>query len=182
MLIFILQVILVENKEQSINRALARIDELELKNVTAVVQCNLTGFERVSFDIGVCLHACGVATDLVMDACLKAGASFAICPCCYGAVGDRHSVTYPRSHLFASSQVSAADCVILGRGADQTKAQCSSKASDGLTCMALLDTDRAMRAVERGYRVDIVRMFPADCSPKNHILIGNRLLLDLGCR
>lgn len=62
-------------------------------------QCNLDYFIG-RFDIGVCLHACGVATDLVLQCCLDKNASFVICPCCYGNIQNTHTVTYPRSNVF----------------------------------------------------------------------------------
>ncbi|KAJ8298327.1 hypothetical protein KUTeg_024858 [Tegillarca granosa] len=51
------KVYLIENKEESLTRAKARIDKLNLSN------CNMDYFKG-KFDIGVCLHACGVATDM----------------------------------------------------------------------------------------------------------------------
>ncbi len=70
-------------------------------------QCNLSYF-RGAFDVGVSLHACGTATDLVMCACVDAGAHFVCCPCCYGSVArsrdkekeDGDAVRYPRSEKF----------------------------------------------------------------------------------
>ena len=74
-------------------------------------QCNLDYFCG-GFDIGVSLHACGLATDLVLAKCLSAPAgpngpagpsgpaSFVCCPCCYGAVRENHVVTYPKSGAF----------------------------------------------------------------------------------
>ncbi|KAJ8298459.1 hypothetical protein KUTeg_024990 [Tegillarca granosa] len=56
------KVYLIENKEESLTRAKARIDKLNLSNVT-LFQCNMDYFKG-KFDIGVCLHACGVATDM----------------------------------------------------------------------------------------------------------------------
>ena len=167
---FSLQVILVENKEQSIQRAETRIEKLNLKNIIlyqvcvclsvhlsacmyiclsvslslsvrgqrsifnnvtpladgggiqvisvctcvcvspstvymlshSYFQCNLDYFTGI-FDIGVCLHACGVATDLVLQCCLKNNASFVICPCCYGGIQNTHTVNYPRSSLYRKS-------------------------------------------------------------------------------
>ncbi len=52
------------------------------------------------FDIGVSLHACGVATDLVIQKCLDNQASFVSCPCCYGSVQENHMISYPRSQRF----------------------------------------------------------------------------------
>ena len=53
-----------------------------------------------SFNIGVSLHACGVATDLVIQKCIENTASFVSCPCCYGSVQENHMVNYPRSKEF----------------------------------------------------------------------------------
>nr|CAI5864733.1 unnamed protein product [Callosobruchus analis] len=92
------QVVLVENKEQSLSRARERIIELGLRNVT-IVQSNLDYFSG-SFDIGIALHACGVATDLVIDKCLLSNAHFVVCPCCYGGVKNCVGVSYPRSEEY----------------------------------------------------------------------------------
>lgn len=34
--------------------------------------------------VGVTLHACGVATDLVIKSCVENRSKFVIAPCCYG--------------------------------------------------------------------------------------------------
>ncbi len=68
-LLFFLQIILVENKEQSVSRAVARIQNLALNNIR-ICHSNLDYFSG-RFDIGVTLHACGVATDLVLNTCLR---------------------------------------------------------------------------------------------------------------
>jgi hypothetical protein len=39
-----------------------------------------------SFDVGIALHACGRATDIVQHICVQANASFVIAPCCYGFI------------------------------------------------------------------------------------------------
>ena len=62
-------------------------------------QCNLDYF-RGGFDVGVSLHACGVATDLVLALCSSVAASFVSCPCCYGSVRPHHTVQYPKSRRF----------------------------------------------------------------------------------
>ena len=59
-----------------------------------------------NFDIGVCLHACGVATDLVLQRCLDNQANFVICPCCYGGIQVTHTMNYPRSEAFRKADVS----------------------------------------------------------------------------
>ena len=52
------------------------------------------------FPPGTSLHACGSATDLVVDKCIMAGASVVSCPCCYGGVTTSLGVvSYPRSQV-----------------------------------------------------------------------------------
>ena len=62
-------------------------------------QCNLDYFTG-RFDIGISLHACGIATDLVLKACLDNQASFVSCPCCYGSLAENHVISYPKSQKF----------------------------------------------------------------------------------
>ena len=73
-------------------------------------QCNLDYFCG-SFDIGVSLHACGLATDLVLAKCLSADSSFVCCPCCYGAVRENHVITYPKSGAFRKLGLSFKVCM-----------------------------------------------------------------------
>lgn len=164
-----LQLILVENKEQSLKRALARLKILQLRNVT-VVQSNLSCFQT-GFDIGVSLHACGVVTDLVINKCLQSDASFVVCPCCYGGVRENNLIRYPRCREFNEAGVSYADYLVLGHAADQTQSSIP-KEAQGISCMAYIDHDRAQAAMERGYRVNVCHMNPPTCSPKNHMIIG----------
>ena len=44
----------------------------------------------------VALHACGVATDMVMEHCIQAGAAFVVSPCCYGFVQNAVKFTFPK--------------------------------------------------------------------------------------
>lgn len=70
-----------------------------------IFQCNLDYFKG-SFDIGVSLHACGVATDLVIQQCIMNKASFVCCPCCYGSIQDTHLLNYPLSKKFQNTDLS----------------------------------------------------------------------------
>lgn len=67
---FCLQVVLVENKEESIEKALMRIENLNLANIS--VQLSNLEYFTGPFNIGISLHACGSATDLVLQKCLRA--------------------------------------------------------------------------------------------------------------
>lgn len=159
----------MENKEESVRRAIDRIACSGVNNIT-VVQCNLGRF-HAPFNIGICLHACGVATDLVLAKCVAASASFVVSPCCYGAVRNGHSVKYPCSDTFQAAGLEYREYLALGHAADQTEAAIA-KSDQGRTCMSLVDGDRCQLAQQVGYTTQLYVMTPPSCSPKNHILTG----------
>uniref|UniRef100_A0A6M2DE72 Putative glutathione s-transferase c-terminal domain-containing-containing protein n=1 Tax=Xenopsylla cheopis TaxID=163159 RepID=A0A6M2DE72_XENCH len=163
------QIYLLENKEESINRAKLRVSKLGLKNVS-FLQCNLDFF-RGSFEIGVSLHACGVATDLVMRHCIKRKAKFVCCPCCYGKVQICHHLSYPRSQIF-QKLLQLQEYLVLGHGADQTHDINNIKTAQGEICMNFIDTDRLLYAKEHGYDVVLQKLDPPTCTPKNNLLVG----------
>lgn len=160
-------VILLENKEQSLLRARERVHEMCLKNVY-FFQCNLDFFVG-KFNIGVALHACGVASDLVLDKCLKANAKFVLCPCCYGSVHATDRLVYPRSATFNTLNTDQYLCI--GHAADQTHKD-HVLTERGARCMGIIDSDRARLAQEHGYSVTLSRLTPLSCTPKNNLLIG----------
>lgn len=88
------QVTLIENKELSLIRAKKRSDELGLSNIW-FIQANMEYFTG-TFNIGVALHACGVATDMVIEHCIKTQASFVTCPCCYGFIQNTSKFNFPK--------------------------------------------------------------------------------------
>ncbi|XP_053974696.1 glutathione S-transferase C-terminal domain-containing protein homolog [Hylaeus volcanicus] len=162
-------VILLENKEESLNRAKERVKKLKLTNVK-FYQCNLDYFKG-DFDIGMSLHACGVATDLVLQQCVKRRAIFICCPCCYGSLHDCHHLTYPRSNVL-KKQMDQEKYMILSHAADQTHDEKNVKTKQGYECMAIIDTDRRLQAEQFGYKVYISKFIPKTCTPKHHILVG----------
>uniref|UniRef100_A0AAG5DS82 Methyltransferase domain-containing protein n=1 Tax=Anopheles atroparvus TaxID=41427 RepID=A0AAG5DS82_ANOAO len=167
---------LLENKEESQQRAMERVARLGLRNVT-FFQCNLDYF-TARFDIGVSLHACGVATDIVLEKCFAQKAHFVSCPCCYGKLYNIAHVAYPRSRLFQDSGLLLKEYFCIAHCADQTHDLTSdrtnvAKAQQGFHCMDVIDTDRALRAEELGYRVDRKRLKDESCTPKNRLLIGS---------
>ncbi|KAB0803468.1 hypothetical protein PPYR_00438 [Photinus pyralis] len=162
-------VILVENKERSLKRAQERISKMNLSNVS-VVQSNLDYF-NARFDLGLALHACGVATDLVIQACIRNKADFVCCPCCYGGIHNCHHLSYPRSERFRSS-LEYKDYLIISHSADQTHEEENVKTAQGYLCMNLIDTDRSLYANECGYKMHLSKLFPSSCTPKNNLLVG----------
>lgn len=166
------KILFVENSETSLIRAYKRVECLGIHNVQ-FFQSNLDYFQGY-FNVGVCLHACGVATDLVLQKCINQGAAFVCCPCCYGGVQTNHILEYPRSQLFCSLSVSVQDYLILGHAADQTHDESNPKTKQGQKCMQLIDTDRLALAQSLGYSTKLILMEPRTCSPKNHLLIGTK--------
>lgn len=160
---------MVENKEESLARARERGLQAGLDNVW-FYQCNLE-YYRGAFQLGTSLHACGVATDLVIAKCQAAGAGFVCCPCCYGAVAELPGLSYPRSSLFRRAGLSGPDYLVLAHAADQTE-QGAGKREQGILCMDIVDTDRAAAARESGYIVTLSKLQPLDCTPKNNLLIA----------
>lgn len=166
------QVYLVENKEESLLKVCSRLKALGLTNVT-LYQCNIDYFIG-KFDVGVCLHACGSATDMVQELCVNAGASFVICPCCYGSIHKTHLLTYPRSKLFKKSNLTYKEYLTLGHAADQTEFNIALE-EQGRHCMNLVDSDRAAYAKEFGYKVSLCSLQPLSCTPKNNLLVGTQV-------
>lgn len=161
-------VILLENKDESLKRARERVEMLNLDNVK-FCQCNLDYFKG-DFNIGTSLHACGVATDLVIEQCIRKNAVFVSCPCCYGGLHDSHHITFPRSKLFEA--VNNRDYMIIGHAADQTHDSKNTKTNQGYECMTIVDTDRKLFAEQFGYTVYLTKLKPQDCTLKNHLLVG----------
>ncbi|KAL3288915.1 hypothetical protein HHI36_003360 [Cryptolaemus montrouzieri] len=165
------QIILVENKEKSLDRAIERIETLNLGNVV-IVQSNLDYF-CANFDIGVSLHACGTATDLVMQTCVKNQAHFVCCPCCYGGIKGCHLVNYPRSLTFSNLNVfTYEDYLSLAHAADQTHDVENAKTKQGYMCMDIIDTDRKLYAENLGYDVFLGKLQPVTCTNKNNLIVG----------
>ncbi|XP_014855314.1 PREDICTED: glutathione S-transferase C-terminal domain-containing protein isoform X2 [Poecilia mexicana] len=164
------QIILIENKEESLVRAQRRSTELGLKNI-GFLQANLDYFTG-PFQIGVALHACGIATDMVLEHCIQAGAAFIISPCCYGFIQNAVKFTFPKSKMFQETLTSK-EHMILCRFADQTAVQLPpERRLIGKRCMGLVDLDRAWAAETHGYSVQVMTMEPESCSPKNNMLMG----------
>lgn len=167
-------VYLLENKEESLMRAKERVHQLRLTNVR-FFQCNLDYFIG-PFEIGTSLHACGVATDIVLMHCLNRKARFVCCPCCYGGCLQMPHISYPRSEFFRQHEITTQDFMHIAHCADQAhdlaKTSNVAKSVQGQFCMDVVDTDRKLYAEECGYQVTLSRLQPEDCTPKNRLLVG----------
>ncbi|EFN89018.1 Glutathione S-transferase C-terminal domain-containing protein-like protein [Harpegnathos saltator] len=167
------KIILMENKDKPMAIARRRVEKLELMNVQ-LCHGNFNYF-NLNFDIGMSLHACGVATDLVIQSCIEKNAIFVCCPCCYGSVQDCHRLTYPRSNVF-KEHIDNREYSFLSHAADQTHHQyyCeeNTKTAQGYRCMAIVDMDRKLYSEQFGYEVHLGKLIPPTCTPKNNLLVG----------
>ncbi|XP_068140087.1 glutathione S-transferase C-terminal domain-containing protein homolog [Drosophila tropicalis] len=168
-------IIVLENKAFSLSQAQKRAAELKLTNCV-FYQCNIDYFVG-QFDIGTSLHACGTATDIVLQQCQRVRARFACCPCCYGSLQPMPHISYPLSKQF-QKVLTFNDYLYIAHAADQahdlgTKNCKPEITAQGLKCMCIVDTDRKLQAEETGYKMVILtRLKPEQCTPKNHLLVG----------
>ena len=68
------------------------------------------------------------------------------------------------------------DYLVLGHTADQTHGT-NEKDAQGRLAMNIIDTDRTLMALETGIysSVNLWRLQPPTCSPKNNLIIGHAL-------
>lgn len=179
-------VTIVELKQRSLDIARARADDVGLSNVH--YHCgDLTQYSE-AFDVGVALHACGAASDLVLEACVRAGARYVVCPCCTGKIstdrrdwyrfaatgGNETRVRYPRSRAVADV-LDAEAYNFLACAADVSDANLLDGARGLLRRLAklYLEHDRCLWASECGYVTRLTRMpMGRQASPKCDILYG----------
>jgi len=164
-------VVLLDNKEESLKRAHSRVEKLKLKNVV-IYHTNL-GYYTGSFDVGVALHACGVATDMCLHKCFHSNASYVMSPCCYGKINKTDDISYPQSKNYQSNEISYDELKLLGQAGDQTCWDFNKQqAIEGKMCMGLVDKDRNSAAEDRGYKTTLNTMVPLECTPKNNMIVG----------
>ena len=183
--------------QQNTNHCIAFFERFDLKPPFPPIESNTGAVEShaTPFDIGLALHACGVATDLVIDRCLEARAALVLAPCCIGMLAREHHFKHrPRSRRYADALtaeemrlISAhSDCTV--RGAD------SHSATDFLRreCRRTVDDDRLALCEEAGYRAARFTMTPFACTctaalSKSHIaplffkMAQNRVYVILIC-
>lgn len=184
-----LNFVLVDRNVQSLEIARNRA-RASLPNVCVVeyeFSSEMTASENEApeippFDLGIGLHSCGSFTDMVMALCVERKAQCLVCPCCNGKMGDYlmgkdgssakqagptppSIATYPRSQLLRPIFSEEEFLLKIARAADNL---------DALPAKQLVELDRALWAKEQqqrgitGYsRVDLFRLSPASCTPKN---------------
>ena len=110
------QFVLVDAKRRSLDIAQRRVERAGLRNVE-IVEGLVQEFDRV-FDVGLALHACGDASDAVLERCVAAGAAYAVCPCCVGKLQQPGRLfDYPRSTALRTA-LTAQEYDALAKAAD----------------------------------------------------------------
>jgi predicted RNA methylase len=142
-----------------------------------------------AFDIGLGLHACGEASDLILRACGKTKSNFIVSPCCVGKIssdnknsykywssGGDPEITYPQSTLFCSVITENDKFDALAKAADYSEMtdMRTNKNATRRAAKALLELDRLLYMKETfGYdEIVLTRMEPWESSCKNDILLG----------
>lgn len=223
-------VLLVDRNSVSLSYASIRVHTLGLSNVSTR-ECDLLQLEQYlqecghcsrdsvvsaavnissskfawlhNLDIGVALHACGRATDVVQHVCMQVRASFVLAPCCYGFIQHWRAIrsnaygagvcslcdecreckyvcgSYPKSAMYKDAGWRLAWFESVCARADRTFNSHDARSDvfdeGARIAMRVIDTDRLLCARERGYVVAATTMWPLNASCKNHILVGKQL-------
>ncbi|XP_003226439.2 glutathione S-transferase C-terminal domain-containing protein isoform X2 [Anolis carolinensis] len=164
-------------KQQQLNNLVALVAKLAKPGDIVVDFCSGGGHVGIVVahilpSCQVALHACGVATDMVIENCIKIRAGFVVSPCCYGFIQNTDKFAFPQSHQF-KEVLSYKEHMVLCRFADQTAVQLPPERRQiGKHCMGLVDLDRAWNAERNNYSVQVISMEPETCSPKNNLIVG----------
>lgn len=188
-----IEFVVIDQKGPSIDIAKQRIQQSQHDNIR-IIEDDISNYSE-SFDIGIGLHACGYASDIIFDKCIEQKAGFISCPCCIGKIV--HFRKNSRSQLFQQhlSEVNyqfmmrAGDVGHSGENCpnndDEEQQGESSRANDSRKkqqkyildnqnrrqCKYYIEEDRRLYTLENGYRCIITSM-EKTASPKNDILIG----------
>ena len=170
-------VILMDQNPVSIQFTKNRAAKANLKNVDCVV-CDIRNFHvECGYSLGIALHACGSASDYVLDHCIQNQANYVIAPCCAGFMQntlENNMQQVPTSISVRNAGVTREEYISLTACADHSNSSTGEKAAHGKRAMAMLDLDRNLRAEESAveYETKYYRMVPEGCTPKNQILVG----------
>jgi hypothetical protein len=112
--------------------------------------------------VAVALHACGPASDAIIDRCVRTPPStLLLVPCCYGA----HPATAGADHAIPGQRAAAGFVDVLPR--------------QGLVgrklAAALIDAERTLRLEEGGFAVEVVEFVAATVTPHNLLWRARRV-------
>jgi len=162
--------VLLDCKDDSLKRAHDRVLLADIPNVK-IVKSRVEDYDS-EFDIGLALHACGSASDYVIEKCLS-GAGFVICSCCVGKISKERQ--RPLSTKFNNAMNNAEFCCLVQAadfGHNDLAAYTDEKDRRRRCCKALVEFDRYCLAQEKGYICQLFLMVSGYASPKCDVLVG----------
>lgn len=168
----------VDCKRESVERLSARASAAGLENLSAV-QGRIEQFPH-SFDIALGLHVCGAGTDAALEAATSRRAAFCVSPCCVGKLNLQGGGGGggAQSRLI-SRRLRPEDYALLASAADYAGDShtsgydtASQRGALPRAAKACVETDRAARAQEHGYRVHLVKLLHPEACVRNDLLIG----------
>lgn len=160
------RVVAIEREERRRHQAEAAAAALGVGTHVAWVRADVGDAAEwpASPDVVVALHACGAASDTVIDRAVAAHARrLLLVPCCYAA-GPRHHGACARVHAQAAAD-GWARALPLPRHALVGKRFSA----------ALIDAERTLRLEAAGYETEVLEVFPATLSPHNLLWRARRV-------
>lgn len=163
---------------------------------------DIESFQKYPFHIGVALHVCGEATDVVLRKCAQNKAHLVVAPCCVGKLSNKTknpyiyqatnqntpTIQYPQSRPFqqclqcSTQSTNDRDWNALAKAADynhdiyvdvDANRNEDRRNASRRTAKGLLELDRQLYLQETyAYQTALTRMDPLTASPKNDIMIG----------
>ncbi|ETO25560.1 hypothetical protein RFI_11576 [Reticulomyxa filosa] len=186
--------ILIDNNTHVHSIIQKKCSDFNIHNITTL-QCNIQDFKD-NFDIGISIHACGLATDFAQFQCIQNHALFICCSCCVGKIQTQqqsiYSISTPRSK-WLNNIIQSDEYFQLCQYADHN-ATTTTHSTDFIIeqqkryCKSVLEWDRCMYALESGIYdvVFMTRVIPYTedpnhsssasktlfNSPKNDVIVG----------
>lgn len=162
--------ILVDFSRNAVDIAAARAAEAGLTNCTFRV-ARIEEFDE-PFDLGLGTHVCGGATDIAIDKCVRAGASFVMVPCCVGKI--KFSADPRPLSAWLSAYIGADEYWNAARTGDHSATDFDDAESEWKRrCKSMLEVDRMKLAQEAGYsETFLAKLVPLEASPKNDIIVA----------
>jgi hypothetical protein len=160
------RVVIVERDPDRVDaarEAATRVAGVEVEIVQAdVAQVALPATAKTCPVVVVALHACGPASDAIIDRCVDAGpSSLLLVPCCYGA----HPATAASPHAIPGQRAATAFVDLLP--------------PQGLVgrrlAQAVIDAERTLRLQAGGFAVDVVEFVAPTVTPHNLLWRARRV-------
>jgi len=165
--------IMIDRKCKSIEIAKERVIAAKLDNVETI-EGDISDFKS-DFDVGIALHACGAASDLSLQICVKNRAAFVICPCCIGKVVLDRRVALSKkikTILDENSYCRLIKSADFGHSTEELACHSHENSLYRRQSKRFVEEDRRLYAEEHGYHAYITSMWPPGASPKDDIIVG----------